>query len=78
MFIFYFLSPHTHHVPPVLPPHPARSHWPYIQNLQMSRNDIKRIEGAMMGYNSLEPPMELWRDANWGNSYSRSFGVYSI
>lgn len=26
-----------------------------------------RLKGAFMGYNSLDPPMELWPDARWGN-----------
>lgn len=28
---------------------------------------MARLKGAYMGYNSLDPPMELWLDARWGN-----------
>lgn len=27
----------------------------------------RRLRGAFLGYNSLDPPMELWPDARWGN-----------
>lgn len=28
-----------------------------------------RLKGAFLGYNSLDPPMELWPDANWGKLF---------
>ena len=32
----------------------------------MSRKSMQRLRSALMGYSSLDPPMELWPDARWG------------
>lgn len=55
------------HHPPV---RSANYYSPYRYNVPVAnRNRIayKRLRGALLGYNSLDPPLELWPAANWGN-----------
>lgn len=64
--------------PSINPPRPsscppvrsANYYRPYRYTVPVAnRNRIayKRLRGAFLGYNSLDPPMELWPAANWGN-----------
>lgn len=41
---------------------------PEYENSEMSGRNLLRLKGAFLGYNSLDPPMELWPDAKWGNA----------
>lgn len=53
-------------------------YWPEMQipeyeKSEMSGRNLLRLKGAFLGYNSLDPPMELWPDAKWGNAKNFSF-----
>lgn len=41
---------------------------PEYEKSEMSGRNLLRLKGAFLGYNSLDPPMELWPDAKWGNA----------
>lgn len=38
----------------------------------------RRLRGAFLGYNSLDPPLELWPAANWGNQFLLSIILNSL
>lgn len=44
---------------------PAQA-WPQFMNRPMTRADMGRMRGALMGYNGLDVPMALWPEARWG------------
>lgn len=41
----------------------------YNEPPSVAHNINLRFKGAYMGYNTLDPPMELWPDAKWGNLF---------